>query len=119
MKIDYTKIGSQIRKYRKAKGMSQEQLAAKAGVGITHISHIETGNTIPSTSTLVDIINALDISADELFCDYIVKCRPIFHNRIADCLEDCSEEEIRIISDMAEGLKTSLRARHAQIVQKK
>ena len=104
MKIDYTKIGSQIRKYRKAKGMSQEQLAAKAGVGITHISHIETGNTIPSTSTstLVDIINALDLSADELFCDYIVKCRPIFHNRIADCLEDCSEEEIRIISDMAD-----------------
>ena len=119
MKIDYTKIGSQIRKYRKAKGMSQEQLAAKTGVGITHISHIETGNTIPSTNTLVDIINALDLSADELFCDYIVKCRPIFHNRIADCLEDCSEEEIRIISDMAEGLKTSLRARNSQPVQKK
>lgn len=119
MKIDYTKIGSQIRKYRKAKGMSQEQLAAKAGVGITHISHIETGNTIPSTSTLLDIINALDLSADELFCDYIAKCRPIFHNRIADCLEDCSEEEIRIISDMAEGLKTSLRARNSQPVQKK
>ena len=114
MKIDYTKIGSQIRKYRKAKGMSQEQLAAKAGVGITHISHIETGNTIPSTSTLLDIINALDLSADELFCDYIAKCRPIFHNRIADCLEDCSEEEIRIISDMAEGLKISLRARSYQ-----
>ena len=119
IKIDYTKIGSQIRKYRKAKGMSQEQLAAKAGVGITHISHIETGNTIPSTSTLLDIINALDLSADELFCDYIAKCRPIFHNRIADCLEDCSEEEIRIISDMAEGLKTSLRARNSQPVQKK
>lgn len=46
MKIDYTKIGSQIRKYRKAKGMSQEQLAAKAGVGITHISHIETLGTL-------------------------------------------------------------------------
>ena len=119
MKIDYTKIGSQIRKYRKAKGMSQEQLAVKAGVGITHIGHIETGNTIPSTSTLVDIINALDLSADELFCDYIAKCRPIFHNRIADCLEDCSEEEIRIISDMAEGLKISLRARSYQTVKNK
>lgn len=119
MKIDYTKIGSQIRKYRKAKGMSQEQLAAKAGVGITHISHIETGNTIPSTSTLLDIINALDLSADELFCDYIVKCRPIFHNRIVDCLEDCSEEEIRITSDMAEALKTSLRARSYQTVKNK
>lgn len=40
MKIDYTKVGAQVRKKRKAKEMSQEQLAIKAGVGITHISHI-------------------------------------------------------------------------------
>lgn len=64
-----------------------------AGVGVTHISHIKTGNTISSTSILVDMINALDLSDDELFCDYIVKCHRIFHNHIADGLEDCSEEK--------------------------
>ena len=118
MKIDYTKIGFQIRKYRKKRGISQEQLAEKVGVGTTHISHIETGNTIPSTSLLLDIINVLELSADELLCDYIQNCKYIFYNRIADCLADCTEEEIRIIADMAEGLKASLRARSSQISQK-
>lgn len=119
MIIDYRKIGEQVRKYRKQKGMSQEQLAEKVGVGTTHISHIETGNTIPSTSTLLDIINTLSLSADGLLCDHIQKCKHIFYNRIADCLEDCTEEEIRIIADMAEWLKASLRTRNCQSVQKK
>ncbi len=38
--IDQKMIGTQIRKMRKMKGMTQEQLAEIAGVGITHISHI-------------------------------------------------------------------------------
>ena len=43
--MDYFKIGEKIRKYRKAKGYSQEVLAEKVGISITHMSHIETGNT--------------------------------------------------------------------------
>lgn len=63
--------------------------------------------------------NTLELSSDKLLCDHIQKCKHIFHNCIADCLEDYSEEEICIIADMTEGLKTSLRARTSQPVQKK
>ena len=107
-------LSERIYKFRRKSGFSQEQLAEKVGVGTTHISHIETGNTIPSTSLLLDIINVLELSADELLCDYIQNCKYIFYNRIADC----TEEEIRIIADMVEGLKASLRARSSQISQK-
>ena len=64
--IDYKQIGVKIRKARLEKKITQEQLAALADVGVTHISHIETGNTIPSLKTLVAIVNALDCSMDEL-----------------------------------------------------
>ena len=60
--VDYADIGKRIRACRLAKGMTQEQLANEVGVVVTHISHIETGNSVPSLKTLIDIINALDLS---------------------------------------------------------
>lgn len=41
--MDYKSIGQRIRKYRKAKNYSQEQLAEKINISPTHMSHIETG----------------------------------------------------------------------------
>ena len=66
--VDYKTLGSRIRAVRLEKKMTQEQLAEAVGVGVTHISHIETGNSIPSLQVMLDIINALGCSADELFC---------------------------------------------------
>ena len=66
--VDYRDIGSRIRAVRLDQKMTQEQLAEAVGVGVTHISHIETGNSIPSLQVMIDIINALGCSADELLC---------------------------------------------------
>ena len=46
--VDYADIGKRIRACRLAKGRTQEQLANEVGVVVTHISHIETGNSVPS-----------------------------------------------------------------------
>ena len=75
--VDYADIGKRIRACRLAKGMTQEQLANEVGVVVTHISHIETGNSVPSLKTLIDIINALDCSADELLCIEIKKAKTV------------------------------------------
>ena len=53
--MDYYAIGQRIRKFRKACGLSQEELAEKVGISTTHMSHIETGNTKLSLQVLVDI----------------------------------------------------------------
>ena len=57
--IDYTFIGARLKEARIRKNMTQEQLAAMTDVGSTHISHIETGMTIPSTKLLVHILQRL------------------------------------------------------------
>ena len=49
--IDYAAIGRHIREKRLERGLSQEKLAELSDVGVTHISHIETGNTIPVSYT--------------------------------------------------------------------
>lgn len=107
--IDYKDIGSRIRAIRLERKMTQEQLAETAGVGVTHISHIETGNSIPSVQVLVDIINALDCSADELLCIDVKKARPHLNSWLSELMADCNEAEIKLISDMVVSMKASLR----------
>lgn len=109
--IDYEIIGKRIKGKRLEKKMTQEQLAELSDVGVTHISHIETNNTIPSIKTFVAILNALGISADELLCDSLKNAAYVYQGKIAEVMEDMSEEEIRITSDMVKALKTSLRRR--------
>lgn len=107
--IDYKGIGIRIRDMRKMRKMTQEQLAEAAGVGVTHISHIETGNSVPSLQVMVDIINALDCSADELLCVEINQARPLVNSWLAELVKDCSDTEIKMISDTVISLKSSMR----------
>ena len=107
--IDYKSIGARIRTVRLAKKMTQEQLAEAAGVGVTHISHIETGNSIPSLQVMIDIINALDCSADELLCMEIGQARPLLDSWLSELVADCDDTEVKLIADMVVSLKSSLR----------
>ena len=66
---DCINLGKRIRAMRSKKNITQERLGEMIGVGTTHVSHIETGNTMPSMKTFVKIINALECSADELLSE--------------------------------------------------
>ena len=107
--INYEDIGSRIRNIRIQRGLSQEQLAESVGVGTAHISHIETGNSTPSLRTMLDIINALDCSADELLCMEVAKAQPTFDCWLGDLLADCSISERKVITETIIALKDSLR----------
>lgn len=107
--IDYKAIGSKIRKQRIACGISQEKLAELCDVGTTHISHIETGNCIPSLKVFIAILNALTCSADELLCDELNNAEHTYTAEIGKLIEDCSSHELMIITDTLQALKASLR----------
>ena len=110
MEIDYLDIGRRIRAERKKQNISQEKLAEMADCGTTHISHIETGNTIASMKVFIAIVNALNLSADELLRNHVSKVKHILHGELAEIVEDCNDEETRIIADTAKALKISLRS---------
>jgi len=107
--IDYKDIGARIRSVRLQRKLTQEQLAEAVGVGVTHISHIETGNSIPSLQVMVDIINALECSADELLCIEINQARPLLNNWLGELVADCDANEVKLITDMVVSLKASMR----------
>ena len=107
--VNYRFIGERIRAVRMERKMTQAQLAEAVGVGVTHISHIETGSTIPSVQVLVDIINTLDCSADELLCLEVERAKPLYENWLGEELSDCTAQERKLITDMVVSLKDSLR----------
>ena len=64
-------IGKYIRQYRTERKMRQEDLAEKANLSPNYIGMIERGEKIPSLETLIDILNALEVSADMVLCDVL------------------------------------------------
>lgn len=107
--IDYTDVGSRIRAIRLERKMTQEQLAEAVNLGVTHISHIETGSSIPSLQSFIAILNALHCSADELLCRELTSVPEIRDHWLVDLIADCSTEEIKVISDTLKAVKESLR----------
>ncbi len=64
----FIELGLTIAALRKMHGMSQEQLAEKAGISRSHLSSIEAPNTVRAFSldVLYNIADALDILPGDL-----------------------------------------------------
>lgn len=106
--MDYYKIGQQIRKLRKAHGLSQEELAEKIDISTTHMSHIETGNTKLSLPVFVDIAAALHVRTDELLGDDAADTTSVALEEIASVLERCDASQAKVLSDLVKAAKLSM-----------
>jgi transcriptional regulator with XRE-family HTH domain len=63
-----TPLGKNLRRLRKAAGMTQQELAVAAGLNASIVAQIEQGrNTDPRASTLLALARALSTTVDELF----------------------------------------------------
>jgi transcriptional regulator with XRE-family HTH domain len=62
-------LGARIRNLRSTKGWSQEELAARCGLHRSHMGEIERGQANITMSTLIAIVQTLEISAATLFKD--------------------------------------------------
>ncbi len=106
--MNYFKIGEKVRKYRKAKDMSQEELAEKAGISVTHMSHIETGNTKLSLPVFVKLACALEVQTDDLLYD-AQKSKTVPENELYELTASCTKEELKIILDVAKATKAAIK----------
>lgn len=107
-RVDYYKIGQRVRHFRKAQGLSQEQLAEYAGISLTHMSHIETGNTKLSLPVLVRLAEALHTGTDELLFDRPQSRKGIGEERVRKVLDACTPEEAGMLGEIVEGVKRAM-----------
>lgn len=67
--MENTRYVCNIRNLRKAKHISQTQLANSAGIETSTVSRMEDNNSDPKMSTLWAIAKALDVKVDELYTE--------------------------------------------------
>ena len=67
MHISFVTIGENIRKYRKAKGLTQSELGKKLGTTQFVITNYERGRNNPTAAKLPDIAKALGVPLEALY----------------------------------------------------
>lgn len=86
-------IGKRIQKIRRAKGYTQQQFAEMIGLSTNYLSDIERGKSSARLDKLATIINALECSADDVFCDVIDFGYKVKSSRLSERLEALPPEE--------------------------
>lgn len=65
-KTSIERNASRLRKARLAKGLTQADVAKKAGISENHYAQIERGEKNPSITTFENIIDAIGVSSKEI-----------------------------------------------------
>ena len=103
-------IGKRIQQFRKKKGMTQEELSEIIDISPHYLSALERGIYNIKLETLVKILNTLDISADEVFCDVVTKSCAISSSRLSERLESLAKEDqekiLAVVDTMINSAKT-------------
>ena len=103
--FDRKALGERAKAARVKLGISQEELAERAGYSIQHISGIETGKHSYSISAIVDVANAIGVTLDDLFCDSLAAARIPFERELNELLNDCSADEYGAIIEAVKFVK--------------
>lgn len=105
--FDFNVVGNNLYKVRKATGLTQAEVAEKAGLSDRTYADIERGNTIMRIDTLLKICNALHITPNEILVnDNSIE---ITEQDIANTIKNCSNNEketaLRLLSVYIDSLK--------------
>lgn len=100
--INYQAIGKRIRQYRIQQELTQEYLAEKSDISITHISRIENGSAKPSLQVLVNICNVLNIAINDLMQDSLTASKNETAFQLNQLLADCTTDELHLIMEIAQ-----------------
>ena len=101
MNIDYEIIGERIKKLRKERGLTQEELADEMDVSIAYLSRIERGNSHINLKRIFEICNFLYAYLGELLMGVSSEEKNYLDKEIADILKKCNQEKQKLIYDIA------------------
>lgn len=101
MAIDYSVIGERLKKARKDKHFTQEQLAEKIDVSIAFLSRIERGSSQINLKRLSQICEILDVTEGDILNGASSKSAKYLDFEFANLLKKCSSDKQKLIYDIA------------------
>ena len=116
MELNYALIGARIKRIRKSQKLTQERLSEMAGISPQHMSQIESAKTKLSLPTLINICNALNVSANKILCDLLSADNiEQIGADIAETFKDCTADEVYLMLSVAESVKRSIRTKRIKL----
>lgn len=107
--ISSEEIAARLKHARIVKGMSQADLASKAGITLSLVSDIEHCKSKMRLETFLKVIQALDVSADSIVR---MEEAPVLEDslkEIKELLADCTVAEYQSIVDIVGRIKNAMR----------
>lgn len=105
------RIDKRIKQCRERLGLTQEQFAEKTGFTANYISTLERGASFPRCEKLITLLNALEVSADAIFCDVVDHSTKYKANKLSEELEtlplDAQKRIIQMVELMIEQEKNN------------
>ena len=93
-------IGTRIQEIRKAKKLTQEQLAEMVDLSPSYISAVERGAKTPKPETLIELANTLGASADDLLGDVVNASIKSSASELSERIENLPKERQRVILEI-------------------
>ena len=108
--VDAKRIGHRIQAARKARGMTQAELARATNLSVKYVSNIECGNKVPTLDTFIVIANALQSDANTLFADVLdvsaIQESGDISARLAELKPTVQRKLLRVLDTMIDEIKT-------------
>ena len=101
MAIDYSVIGERLKRARKEKHFTQEQLAEQIDVSIAFLSRIERGSSQINLKRLSQICEILDVTEGDILNGTSSKSTKYLDFEFANLLKNCSADKQKLIYDVA------------------
>ena len=99
-----------IKALREARGLTQEQLAEKADISVSHLAKIETHARLMGMKTYIRLLEAMDIPIKEHFIHMgTAKKDMMLKEKIWYLVQDCDERETSLLIYSIEGIKKGLK----------
>lgn len=95
-------LGQKIRTLRKERKQTLETLAEAADIGLVYLGEIERGIKMPSLKTFIKLVNALDVSADELIGLETKSGRDYYTQKLSEQLQSLTQEEVAAVISILE-----------------
>lgn len=89
---------------RTTKKLTQEYLADKTGVNVSHISNIETNKIKVSLTLLVGICNALDVTIDYLLENEYHNPASVIEKALINVIKDMEQDKLETLLKIAKVL---------------
>jgi len=105
---EYKMIGKVVKEVRRKKNITQEQLADRTELSISHIRNIESGNTKIGLDAVIKIANELDTSVDIILQGSLKNKRKVLDYVLVSKFADYDDRTVKALIEMAEVVKANM-----------